>query len=234
MATANELFLELKKQASNGFIELTLTKLDDSFSQIQRFFNDFSFDVGNIIILSEAENRLKIKAFSKDFLFKKTLFKNESVSIEAEFALLNDKVEMIAICKVNKTPKKLSKLPGIVGDILKPLDFIEINDLVYVITTKDMSVITSETFPEYNNKSVNLKSGINLVGFIDLKNSGNIVSLITKPLKPVIGEGPYFMSWNMKDKIDVDFSLNLPQDINIESLFKIKQPKLVIKPTNPA
>jgi hypothetical protein len=37
----------------------------------------------------------------------------------------------------------------------------------------------------------------------------------------------------MKDKIDIDFSLNLPQDIDIESLFKIKQPKLVIKPINP-
>lgn len=234
MATSTEIFLELKKQATNGFIELSLDKFGDNFSQIQDLFNDLTFDIGDITILSETEDKLKIKAFSKDFLFKKTLFKNESVSIEAEFALLNDKVEVLAICKLNKTPKKISKLPGIVGDILKPLDFIEINDLVYVITTKDMSVITSETFPEYNNKSVNFKSGINLAGFIDLKNSGNIVSLITKPLKPVIGDGPYFMSWNMKDKIDVDFSLNLPQDINIESLFKIKQPKLVIKPINPA
>jgi len=233
MATSTEEFLELKKQATKGFIELSLNKFGDSFSQIQDLFNDLTIDIGDISILSETEDKLKIKAFSKDFLFKKTLFKNESVLIEAEFTLLNDEIEMLAICKFSNTPNKLSKLPGIIGDLLKPLDFIEINDLVYILTTKAISVINSETFPEYHNKKVNLKPGINLAGFIDLKNSGNVVSLITKPLKPVIGEGPYFMSWNMKDKIDIDFSLNLPQDIDIESLFKIKQPKLVIKPINP-
>lgn len=233
MATPTEDFLELKKQATNGFIELSLNKFGDSFSQIQGLFSDLVFDVGNISILSETDDKLKLKAFSKDFLFKKTLFKNESVSIEAEFILINDEIDMVAICKFSKTPNKLSKLPGIIGDLLKPLDFIEINDLVYILTSKEISIINSETFPEYDNKDVNLKPGINLAGFIDLKNSGDIASLIIKPLKPIIGEGPYFMSWNMRNKIDVDFSLKLPQDIDIESLFKIKQPKLVIKPIFP-
>lgn len=233
MATPTEVFLELKKQATNGFIELSLNKFGDSFSQIQDLFNDLTFDLGNITILSETEDKLKLKALSKDFLFKKTLFKNESVSIEAEFILLNDEIEIVAICKFSKAPNKLSKLPGVIGDLLKPLDFIEINDLVYILTTKEISVINSEAFPEYNNKEVNLKPGINLAGFIDLKNSGDIARLIIKPLKPIIGEGPYFMSWNMRNKIDVDFSLKLPQDIDIESLFKIKQSKLVIKPIIP-
>jgi methyl-accepting chemotaxis protein len=230
---ASEIFSQIKKQANSGLVEISLSELDDRFSQIQGFFNDFSLDLANVTVLSENDNYLKIKAFSKDFLFKKTVFKNESVSIEADFNLKGDKIELLAICKLNKAPKKLSKLPGIIGDILKPLDFIEVSDLVYVITTNDIKVIASESFPEYDKKTVNFKPGINLAGFIDLKNSGNVVSLITKPLKPVIGEGPYFMSWNMKDKFDIDFSLNLPQDINIESLFKIKQPKLVIKPINP-
>ncbi|MFN4085959.1 MAG: hypothetical protein ACK4LB_08465 [Spirosomataceae bacterium] len=230
---ASEIFSQIKNQANSGLIEISLSELDNRFTQIQGFFNDFSLDLANVIVLSENDNYLKIKAFSKDFLFKKTIFKNESVFIEADFKLIGDKIEMLAICKLNKAPKKLSKLPGIIGDILKPLDFIEISDLVYVITTNDIKVIASESFPEYDKKIVNFKPGINLAGYIDLKNSGNVVSLITKPLKPVIGEGPYFMSWNMKDKIDVDFSLSLSQDINIESLFKIKQPKLVIKPINP-
>jgi methyl-accepting chemotaxis protein len=233
MATSTEEFLQLKQQATNGFIELSLDKFGETFSQIQGLFNDLTFDIGNISILSQTENKIKIKAFSKDFLFKKTLFKNESVSIEAEFILLNDEIEIVAICKFSKSPNKLSKLPGLIGDLLKPLDFIEINDLVYILTTKGISVINSETFPEYSNKEVNLKPGINLAGFIDLKNSGDIASLIIKPLKPIIGEGPYFMSWNMRNKIDVDFSLKLPQDIDIESLFRIKQPKLVIKPIIP-
>ena len=129
MATSTEEFLELKQQATAGFIELSLNKFGDSFSQIKGLFNDLIIDIGNISILSDSENKLKIKAFSKDFLFKKTLFKNESVSIEAEFILLNDEIEIVAICKFSKTPNKLSKLPGIIGDLLKPLDFIEINDL---------------------------------------------------------------------------------------------------------
>ncbi len=181
MPTSNEIFLELKKQASNGFIELSLNKFGDSFSQIQGLFNDLTFDLGNISILSETEDKVKLTAFSKDFLFKKTLFKNESVSIEAEFILLNDEIEIVAICKFSKTPNKLSKLPGIIGDLLKPLDFIEINDLVYILTTKEISVINSETFPEYNSKEVNLKPGINpvwrrYVSYLLFENYRNMLS----------------------------------------------------------
>ncbi|QRY55977.1 hypothetical protein [Sphingobacterium siyangense] len=230
---ANELFLELKKQATDNYIELSLSVFDDSFSQIQNLFSNFKLTMEEIHILSEMEDRLKLKASSKDFLFGNSAGKNEEVIIEAEFLLSQDKVELFAICRLSNSAYKLSNFPGTIGNLLKPLDFLEINDLAFIITTRDLWNFDSQTFPKYSNQHTNLKRGINLVGFVDLKNSGNIVSLITKPLKPVIGDGPYFMSWNMKNEIDIDFSLNIPQDIELESLFKLKEPKLSIKPLNP-
>ncbi|MBB6330855.1 hypothetical protein HNP24_001805 [Chryseobacterium sediminis] len=232
--TTKEQFLELKKQAVNSYIDLALPSFDESFNQIQNLFDYFSFAIENISILSNTEDQLRLKAFSTDFLFSKTLFKNESVLIDIEFTLVDDKIELLAICKLNKASSKLSDLPGVIGDLLKPLDFLEISDLVYIITTRDLLTINTDVFPEYNAKSVNLKPGINLAGFINLKNSGNVVSLITQPLGPIVGEGPYFMSWNMKNEIDIDFSLKLPKDIDIENLFTLKEPALIIKPVYPA
>ncbi|MBL0330071.1 MAG: hypothetical protein IPP64_11795 [Bacteroidetes bacterium] len=230
MATAKEKFLKLKEDAKLKKINLSLNEFGDSFSLIKNLFNDLILDVTNIDIISEAEDRFKIKAISKDFLFKSNVFKNRGVILEAEFSFSDGELEILAICKLEKMPSKLSKLPGIIGDLLSPLDFIKIDSLIYVLTSKDISIIKSETFPEYNNREVNFKPGINLAGLLDLKNSGSIASLVIKPLKPLVGEGPYFMSWNMKDKLDIDFSLSLPKDIELENIFTIKRPKLVLKP----
>lgn len=93
--------------------------------------------------------------------------------------------------------------------------------------------IDSELFPQYDKKDLHLKPGINLVGNIDLKNSGGFANLITKPISPIVGDGPYLMSWNMKNEFDIDFSFKIPKDIELENLFQLKEPKLLIKPINP-
>jgi hypothetical protein len=233
MATAIEKFIQLKEQAQQGYISLSLENFGDEFSKIHGLFRDLKFDLANINIVSETEQILKLKAFSKNFLFGKDIFKNNEIVLEFEFSLVNDQLEIFAICKFNKDPKKFSKLPGIIGDLLKPLDFLSIKDIGFILTSKNVTLLKSTTFPMYDNKSVNFKPGINLAGFIDLKKSGDIANLITQPLEPIIGAGPYFMSWNLKDKLDIDFSLDIPQDIEIENIFNIKEPTLVIKPVTP-
>jgi hypothetical protein len=230
MATSLEKFLLIKKQIESGQLELNLPDFGNAFSTIKELFSDLAFDMSITKVLESTDSKLRFEAFSKDFLFRKTLFKNESVQIETDITLAGNELEIIAICKMGKSPKKLSKLPGIIGDLLKPLDFISIDDMVYIFTSKEITLIKSTVFAAYNDKKVQLKPGINLAGFVDLQNSGSVVSQVIKPLKPIIGTGPYFMSWNMKDKANIDFSLNLPQDIDIESVFKIKQPRLVLKP----
>src|SRR5690606_39696544 len=166
MSTSTEKFLALKRQAEDGSIDLILGEFGESFSLINDLFKDLDLEISKIKMLTQTVNTFKIQAFSKDFLFSKTLFKDESVLIEAEFSLNNDQLEIFAMCKLEKTPNKLSKLPGIIGDLLKPLDFIQIDDMVYILTTKEVSLIKSTEFPRYNDQKVKLKPGINLAGFV--------------------------------------------------------------------
>ncbi|MBL7732991.1 MAG: apolipoprotein A1/A4/E family protein [Chitinophagaceae bacterium] len=234
MATPLERFQELKKGAAAGAMEILLEEFGPAFTLAKTFFKDLDFAATKAKILSEEANKFRIKAFSKDFLFGKTPFKNESVTIEAEIELVNNKLEILAICKQEKSPDRLSKLPGVIGDVLKPLDFINISDLAYIVSTRDTQLVKSAEFPLYNEKITGLKAGISLAGFVDLKSSGKVVSLVTKPLKPLMGEGPYLMLWNLKEKLNIDFSLELPKDISIENVFSVKKPRVVLKPVLPA
>jgi hypothetical protein len=225
--------LELKKNIVRKNYELPLDVFGESFAAASPFFDDLKFNINDAEIISERADAIRVKASSKDFLFARNILRNDSVDLEIEFKNNHGSIDIFSICRLNKVPKKLSKLPGTLGDILRPLDFLEIDDLGFILTSSAQKEIHSEAFPKYDGRKAELSPGINVVGFIDLAKSGNLLSEVLKPLKPILGKGPYFLSWNLRNKANVGFTLDIPQDISIANIFNVQQPRLVINAKGP-
>ncbi len=228
-----EQFNAIKAELNNGSIDLSFKDFGVEIERGLDFFRNSNILIKDIEILSEETDNITFTSSSKNFFFTRRNNRDDSFNYEIEMSYKNGKVELFAICKPNKSFLKFSSLPYLIGDLLKPLDSLKVDDIAFFITSKALSKINSNSFPFYNSESVNFLPGINLAGFIDLQDSGDIANLISQPLKPIIGPGPYFMSWNLRDKIDIDFNLAVPDDIKIENLFQISEPKIIIRPLAP-
>lgn len=230
-----EKFNEIKEQVKKKSIDLSLKNFDRAFSKFSLFFDDLNIRISHIKILKESTNQITISGSSKDFFFGQRLLNNHRVDIEAEFSLVNDNLELFAICQTRKETDEFSGLPGELGDLLAPLDLIKFSNPAFILASKPLDTIHSKEFYAYNNRKILLDTGITLLGFFDFNQSNKIISAVTKPIAPVLGKGPYLMSWNMnsKSKAKIDFILTIPKEINIERIFNLRTPRLVIKPLDP-
>ncbi|WP_420399616.1 hypothetical protein [Flagellimonas sp.] len=233
MAITQEQFNELRAELNSGSLSLSFKDFGDEISNGLDFFRNSSIRIREIQILSDEIDRIKFLSSSKNFFFTRRNRRDDSFKYEIEITYENGELELFAICKPNKAFLTFSSIPYLIGDLLKPLDSLKIEDFAFIITSKAITRIDSKSFPIYSSEAVNFLPGINLAGFIDLKNSGDIANLISQPLEPIMGPGPYFMSWNLRDRIDIDFNLLIPRDIKVDNIFQISEPKLKIRPLAP-
>src|ERR1700741_4952840 len=101
MIASQTKFDELKALAKQNSFDIPLTDFGNVFSEITDFFPNLTFKVGDITLLSETPTSFRFTASSKDFLFKRTLL-DDSVKIDARIEFINDKLEIVAICTINK------------------------------------------------------------------------------------------------------------------------------------
>lgn len=227
-----ERFQQLKMLAQQGAMELSIAEFCKGVDTVERLFDKLTFKIKGIKILTSSADTLLITSESRDFLFNANWFKNDKTIVECEFKLRGNKMDILLLCQPDAKPKKLSSISGTIGDLLKPLDFIEVSDTLYVFATEAVIGVNSLRIPQYAGQKLNLQPGINLVALLSLSNSGGILREVVKTIEPVSGSGPFLMCWNMENPT-IDFNLQIPQDINIAALFKLQQPNLVIKPVIP-
>ena len=230
--TPAERFQQLKDLAEKGVMELSIAEFCKQVAVVERLFDKLTFKIRDIKVLATTANTLQIISESKDFLFSGSLFKNDKAIVECEFKLLGNTLSMLFLCQPDAKPKKLSQISGTIGDLLKPLDFIKVSDILYIFSTGAVTGISSPRLPQYSGKPLQLASGVNMAALLNLSASGGLLGQVVKSIQPVLGTGPFLMCWNMENPT-IDLDLQIPQDISIESLFKLRQPRLVIKPVIP-
>ncbi|MCC5929068.1 MAG: hypothetical protein JJU28_07465 [Cyclobacteriaceae bacterium] len=233
MKKPSQIFAETIAQSAKGNLQFALSEYSQKFLLSTGLFDLSPANLQEVEILSESDTHLKIQANSRDFLFKSSVFKDNRMIIEAEFRLIDDDLEVFVVAGLENTPDKLSGLPGSLAELLKPLDILRVQDMLFILASHERDHIESEAFEEYNFLNADILPGINLAAFIDFNKSGKVARLMASPVETVIGYGPHFLTWNVNGPANVEFSLQIPDEINIENVFMIKNPAIKIRPFQP-